>query len=219
MESNVGQVAKRLTRGLGDQYCVGIHRNDEAQYFVTFHGRSVPATPSPSETVGQDDYLSTTSANPDGETFHIEATGYVIAPSPSRFLPTRSLDKIKRKSTHHGLATVFTVPASGNDACATVDQNWIQKAVKDYEIVDDAFHQAFLTTVVFNGEGMRKPRVTPEAKQHLTQLGTQDIVLCSDIVDLPPGPYYRTGHQLRDVWKLEDDTYGTCMVTVAPMTK
>ncbi|KAK3392427.1 amidase signature domain-containing protein [Sordaria brevicollis] len=155
-------------------------------------------------------------ARPGGDLFHIGAEAYAIAPSSSRFLSTSIFDRLPKTHPRHGLATVFVVPASVNDACVAVDLPWIQKAVKHYETVDDVFHEAFLTTVIFNGEAKQKPRVTPEAKYYLEQLGTQDIVLCSDTADIPPGPYYMAGHELRNVWKLEDDTYGTCMVTVVP---
>ncbi|KAK3345659.1 hypothetical protein B0H65DRAFT_574824 [Neurospora tetraspora] len=154
-----------------------------------------------------------------GRTFKVGAALYVVAPFSCRLLPSSSIDKITRKFTRYGLATVFSVPSSGKDARSTVRLSWIQKALKDYEMVDDVFDQAFLATVVFNGGGKRKPRITPKAKQYLTKLGARGIVLCSGVADLPPGPYYMTGHQMRDVWKLEDDTYGTCMVTVAPKSK
>ncbi|KAJ4402241.1 hypothetical protein N0V85_005351 [Neurospora sp. IMI 360204] len=167
--------------------------------------------------VGKGDEFTTGSEY--GRTFKVGAALYVVASFPCRLLPASSIDKIKRRSTRRGLATVFSVPSSGKDAHETVRLSWIQKALKDYETVDDVFDQAFLATVVFNGGGKRKPRITPEAKQYLTKLGARDIVLCSGVADLPPGPYYMTGHQMRDVWKLEDDTYGTCMVTVAPKSK
>ncbi|KAK3946710.1 amidase signature domain-containing protein [Pseudoneurospora amorphoporcata] len=150
-----------------------------------------------------------------GRTSKVGAALYVVAPFQCR-LPASSIDKITRKFTRYGLATVFSVPSAGKDARTTVRLSWIQKALKDYETVDDVFDQAFLATVVFNGGGKWKPRITPEAKQYLTKLGARDIVLYSGVADLPPGPYYMTGHQMRDVWKLEDDIYGTCMVTVAP---
>ncbi|CCC14296.1 unnamed protein product [Sordaria macrospora k-hell] len=160
-----------------------------------------------------------TSCSEYGTTFKVGAASYVIAATPCRSLPTSRFDKIKRKPTRRGLATVFVVPASGKDVRAIVNLSWLVQALEDYETVDDVFDRSFLATVVFNGGGKRKPKITPAAKQYLTKLGTRDVVLCSGVADLPPGPYYITGHQLRDVWKLEDDTYGTSMVAVAPKSE
>lgn len=57
----------------------------------------------------------------------------------------------------------------------------------------DVFHNAFLATIVVNGGGKPKPRITLDSKEYLKELETGDIVLRSGGVDHPPGPHYLTG--------------------------
>lgn len=169
------------------------------------------------EATGHKDKVSSISGH--GGTFNIGTSVYAVAPTPCRLLPVSRLDKLRKKSTRRSLATVFLVPASDKGANETVTLDWITNAVENYTASDGVFHISFLETVIFKGGGKKKPRISPKAQKYLFEQGTRDIILWSDAVDLPPGPYYKTGNQMRDVWKLEDDTYGTCMVTVAPKSE
>lgn len=55
--------------------------------------------------------------------------------------------------------------------------------------------------------------ITKEADEHLKQLGNLFIVIVAES-DLLPGPYTLVGNEMRDVWKIVDDSFGTCMTTL-----
>ncbi|OKL58530.1 hypothetical protein UA08_06367 [Talaromyces atroroseus] len=82
-----------------------------------------------------------------------------------------------------------------------------------YHDCDDVFDEAFLHTVVFNGNEIGEVEYADEAREYLRQLGNEETLFVSS-PELLPGPYALVGGELRDVWKLVDDTNGTCMTTL-----
>lgn len=113
------------------------------------------------------------------------------------------------------LATVFNLP-KGESFNVTAD--YIQQQVIRYNEVDDLYQNAFLANVVFQGPKEDCITVTTEAWDYLHGLGTK-CVIGAESDSLPPGPYAVVGNQLRDAWKLVDDSNGTCMVTLKPQSK
>jgi hypothetical protein len=87
-----------------------------------------------------------------------------------------------------------------------------------YETKDDVFHTAFLDTVVFSGADGAHVNFTKEAQEYLGKLGNQHVIFVPSF-ELLPGPYVLIGNELRDVWKITDDSHGTCMATLKPQSK
>ncbi|KAF7555388.1 hypothetical protein G7Z17_g2234 [Cylindrodendrum hubeiense] len=73
--------------------------------------------------------------------------------------------------------------------------------------------------MVFIGPGPDDIEITPEALRYLRSLGNTATI--SDITLFPqllPGPYALVKQVLREVWKLVDDSNGTCMATLRPLS-
>ena len=85
--------------------------------------------------------------------------------------------------------------------------------MQSYEARDDVFHRAFLTVVIFAGANEHDVEVTDSARQYLRELGNQQVMFVST-PELLPGPYALVRGNLRGVWKLVDDSNGTCMATL-----
>jgi hypothetical protein len=113
------------------------------------------------------------------------------------------------------LAAVFNLPQGEKP---TVTSDWMRELVEKYNSCDDVFDKAFLEIVVFAGAREYDVEFTDEAQQYLRELGNQQVVFVSS-PGLLPGPYALVGGELRDVWKLVDDSNGTCMATLKPQSK
>lgn len=111
------------------------------------------------------------------------------------------------------LATVFKFP---RDAKTKLSEKWLRQSIEDYENRDDVFNEKFLQLVIF--QGVEPAEYSDDAKAYLRKLGNRKTLFISS-PELLPGPYVAIGNQLRDVWKLVDDSYGTCMTTVKPQLK
>lgn len=96
--------------------------------------------------------------------------------------------------------------------------DWLRACVQEYENTDDVFDKAFLATVVFHGAVAGDVEFTSDAREYLLKLGNEQVVFVT-LPDLLPGPYLVIGGKLRDVWKLVDDSNGTCMATLKPQSK
>ncbi|KAL7934352.1 amidase signature domain-containing protein [Trichoderma chlorosporum] len=113
------------------------------------------------------------------------------------------------------LTTVFPVPS---DRSTEISDEWIRKHLDEYK-QDDVFNEAFLANVVFleprKGHGFDRHSITKEAFQLLEDHGMKQCVFNSSASYLP-GPHVMVDQELREVWKLVDDSNGTCMVTLKP---
>lgn len=116
-----------------------------------------------------------------------------------------------------GPACVFHVPQN-TETTPELTADWVQAAISTYEHEDDVFHTDFLKIVVFIGANRNDVLFTDSAREYLAKLGNQHVVFDSSI-DLLPGPYLAVGSELRDVWKIANDTHGTCMATLQPQSK
>jgi hypothetical protein len=94
----------------------------------------------------------------------------------------------------------------------------MRKTVEEYEKGDDVFDKAFLATVIFYGVEEHDVTLTDRAREYLGKLGNKHIAFITS-PRLLPGPYVLVGNELRDVWKLVNDSNGTCMVTLKPNLK
>jgi hypothetical protein len=104
---------------------------------------------------------------------------------------------------------VFSIPPNGS---ASITDDWIRKCLDEYKH-DDVFSEEFLQCVVFNAS--RKPKVSNEAIDLLREHGMKEYVVTSS-TDYFPGPHVIVDQELREVWKLVDDSNKTCMVTLKP---
>ncbi|KAK4228636.1 amidase signature domain-containing protein [Podospora fimiseda] len=100
------------------------------------------------------------------------------------------------------LMSVFRLPP---DETSKIALEWVRSAVERYQ-ADDVFQIAFLETL------------TNEAKEYLQKLGNKQVVFLH-APSLLPGPYYMVQNQLRDVWRLFNDTHGTWMITLKSQAK
>lgn len=105
------------------------------------------------------------------------------------------------------MATVFS-----NLPVASITDEWIRKRLAEYKR-DDVFREEFLTCVVFNASP--KPSISDEAINLLREHGMEEYVFTWSR-DYLPGPHAIVDQELREVWKLVDDSNGTCMVTLKP---
>ncbi|KAI0115657.1 amidase signature domain-containing protein [Nemania sp. FL0031] len=110
-----------------------------------------------------------------------------------------------------GLITVFSIPPGGE-----LSAYWARWIVNLYTDDDDVFNNSFLKTVVICGAITGDAKLSPEARKFLIQRGNKDVVYLSEGPKLLPGPYACWGEEVMDVWKLEEDSSGTCMVTLKP---
>ena len=112
---------------------------------------------------------------------------------------------------------MFTLP---KDNKLRVTADWVRGLVRQYESEDDVFQRAFLATVVFSGAEEVDVEFTEEAQAYLNQLGNRHVVFVArPSQPLLPGPYVLVERELRDVWKIMDDTNGTCVATLKPQSK
>ncbi|PKK51768.1 hypothetical protein CI102_3128 [Trichoderma harzianum] len=111
------------------------------------------------------------------------------------------------------LATVFPVPP---ETSTEISMAWMRKILDEYR-TDDVFNQAFLANVVFIQPRERREEhpITKDAIRFLQEHGMKQYAFGSSSNYLP-GPHVMVDQELREVWKLVDDSYGTCMVTLKP---
>ncbi|KAI1425310.1 amidase signature domain-containing protein [Xylaria sp. FL1777] len=140
----------------------------------------------------------------DGYVFSVSGTDY-IAPNNSSMVAVSSLRDV-------GLITVFSLP---RDKIPQLSGEWIRSEVDNYIDSDDVFHPSFLKTVVFHGAAEDDVELSADAHEYLAQLGNKRVLFLSEPL-LLPGPYACWGEELKDVWKLVDDSSGTCMATLKP---
>ncbi|EHK47285.1 uncharacterized protein TrAtP1_010052 [Trichoderma atroviride] len=138
--------------------------------------------------------------------------GYIFTVSENRYIaPSSKRDSAlpKTNAVELKLATVFSIPPDGP---ASITDEWIRKCLDGYKH-DDVFGEEFLQCVVFNTS--RKLSVSNEAIHLLREHGMKEYVVTSS-TDYFPGPHVIVDQELREVWKLVDDSNGTCMVTLKP---
>jgi hypothetical protein len=97
-----------------------------------------------------------------------------------------------------------------------VTKRWLSGTIAQYRAEDDVFADQFLAGVIFQGAEESEVDFDGDAKDYLRSHGNQWTRFTTARV--LPGPYAQMGGRLRDVWKLEDDSNGTAMVTVRPQT-
>jgi len=107
---------------------------------------------------------------------------------------------------------VFDLPP---DPTAQITVDWTRSKVEEYVQVDDIFDTAFLSTIIFRGLELSKLTLAETAQAYLKTLGNQEVTSLSAQEQLP-GPYIIVKETLRDVSKVVDDAYGTCMTTLRP---
>lgn len=94
----------------------------------------------------------------------------------------------------------------------------MRKHLDEYK-TDDVFNEAFLANVVFleslERNAFGRPHITKEAVNFLYEHGMKRYTKSSSSNYLP-GPHVLVDQELREVWKLVDDSNGTCMVTLKP---
>lgn len=83
---------------------------------------------------------------------------------------------------------------------------------------DDVFHGGFFSNIVFHGAEEDNIAITAEAAEYLAEIGNKQTVF-SSLPRLLPGPYACVNQELREVWKLVDDSNGTCMITLKPSSR
>lgn len=127
------------------------------------------------------------------------------------------LSSVQSSTSEAELVCVFQLPESPKPH---VTVEWIEHAIATYERDDDVFQKAFLRTVIFSGAKEGEVTLPPKAQDYLATVGNQRVIFlpCSSATILP-GPYFLAGHQLRDVWKIVDDSHGTCMETLKPQSR
>ncbi|KAK0631095.1 amidase signature domain-containing protein [Bombardia bombarda] len=113
------------------------------------------------------------------------------------------------------LASVFLLPQE-TPRSFELTADWVKAAVAGY-LEDDVFDAAFLATVIFCQAEDSHVDLTSAAREYICKLGNQRVIF-ADLPDVLPGPYAIVGAQLRDVWKLIDDSYGTCMAALQPQS-
>ncbi|PNP47805.1 hypothetical protein THARTR1_10490 [Trichoderma harzianum] len=113
------------------------------------------------------------------------------------------------------LATVFPVPPKRS---TKISEAWVRKHLDEYK-TDDVFNEAFLANVVFleprKRHGFGRHPITKDAIKFLRERGMKRYTFSSSS-NYPLGPYVLVNQELREVWKLVDDSNGTCMVTLKP---
>lgn len=91
---------------------------------------------------------------------------------------------------------------------------FISKHLAEY-MLDDVFSQEFLAVVVFIVP--RKSCISKEEIKILEENGMKEYIFVSS-TDYSPGPHVIVDQELREVWKLVEDSYASCMVTLKPQT-
>ncbi|EHK20648.1 uncharacterized protein TRIVIDRAFT_223620 [Trichoderma virens Gv29-8] len=113
------------------------------------------------------------------------------------------------------LATVFLVPSDGS---TIISDEWMRRRLDEYK-KDDVFNEAFLANVIFLESRKRhridKHSITKETIKFLKEHGMKQCIFSSSPNYLP-GPHVMVDQELREVWKLVDNSNGTCMVTLKP---
>ncbi|RSM10374.1 hypothetical protein CDV31_007250 [Fusarium ambrosium] len=136
---------------------------------------------------------------------------YVFTISGTRYMAPRSRLDLALPIPNYALIAVITLPEQES---IRITVEWLQDRLSSYS-KDDVFNNSFLATIVFQGPEKDVVASTKEITEYLEGLGCQTTCFCS-LPGLLPGPYVYVNQQLRHVWKLVDDTNGTCMVTLKP---
>ncbi|RSL54933.1 hypothetical protein CEP54_009624 [Fusarium duplospermum] len=134
--------------------------------------------------------MTTSSTSPERDTWHLAPACKDLA------LPIRN----------YSLVAVITLPQQES---RQITVEWLQDRLSSYS-KDDVFNDSFLANIVFQGPDKDFVASTKEAAEYLEGLGAQTTCFCS-LPGLIPGPYVYIDQQLRHVWKLVDDSNGTCM--------
>ncbi|KAM6478094.1 amidase signature domain-containing protein [Trichoderma sp. SZMC 28011] len=131
------------------------------------------------------------------------------------FAPRSKKDSRLPKTVGINLTTVFPVPPENS---IYISEEWMRKHLDEYK-TDDVFNEAFLANVVFleslERNAFGRPHITKEAVNFLYEHGMKRYTKSSSSNYLP-GPHVLVDQELREVWKLVDDSNGTCMVTLKP---
>ncbi|KAM0455117.1 hypothetical protein ACHAPV_008008 [Trichoderma viride] len=96
---------------------------------------------------------------------------------------------------------------------ATEKKIWTSEASDSDYRRDDVFSEEFLAFVVFIVP--RKSYVSKEAIHVLKENGMKEYVVVSS-TSYSPGPHVIVDQELREVWRLVDDSHASCMVTLKP---
>jgi len=113
-------------------------------------------------------------------------------------------------SSGDSLATVLDLSRQQTQT-EELSAEWIQTTIDVYQ-EDDVFRADFIQTVVFTGA--KEIKLSDKAREYLAEMGNHYIHFHPS--PIPPGPYAIIDGELREVWKLVDDVYGTCMATLKP---
>ncbi|KAH7264620.1 amidase signature domain-containing protein [Fusarium solani] len=136
---------------------------------------------------------------------------YVFTISGTRYMAPRSRLDLALPIPNYALVAVVTLPQHES---IQITVEWLQDRLGLYS-KDDVFNNSFLANIVFHSPEQDTVAFTKEAADYLEGLDTQTTSVCS-LSGLLPGPYVYVNQQLRHVWKLVDDSNGTCMVTLKP---
>ncbi|KAF3480209.1 uncharacterized protein GIQ15_05556 [Arthroderma uncinatum] len=135
----------------------------------------------------------------------------------TRYIATRSnTDAVLTIPDEFSLATIFMLP---KDQHGEITVDWMRDNVERYKLLDDVFHEAFLAGVIFLCAGEEHVKVTDEAWTYLLKSGAQWIKYIPALgagQNVLPGPCAISRNRICDVWKLVDDTNGTCMNALWP---
>ncbi|KAK3328636.1 amidase signature domain-containing protein [Cercophora scortea] len=147
-----------------------------------------------------------------------ESGGHIFTLSEARYFVPCSGDSLNLTvplTQDFGLVTVITLQPGIRHPKVTAD--WVRPIIEAYKNNDDVFSHDFLATVIFYGTDKRHVQFADDAREYLTQLGNKHVIFMpATSPTLWPGPYALVKGKLRNVWKLVDDSNGTCMVTLKP---
>ena len=109
----------------------------------------------------------------------------------------------------------MTVFHLSNEKSIQLTEKWLHEIIDEYKNRDDIFTESFLSGVIFYGPSESK--LTNEAQEYLKKHGNKWIKFLSASGPIPlPGPYACIAGNMRDVWKLVEDSHGTCMTSIRP---
>ncbi|KAK5995289.1 Scytalone dehydratase-like Arp1-like protein [Cladobotryum mycophilum] len=145
----------------------------------------------------------------------LDSTGCLFSVSGIRYIAPISqvTPRLKNRTlpkTGLGLATVFSIPPGSQ----RITTEWVEECLDIYND-DDVFNQEFLANVVFHGSGERRIEITNEALEFLERRGMKTYTI-NWTPGCLPGPHVVVDRELREVWRLVDDSNGTCLVTLKP---
>lgn len=99
------------------------------------------------------------------------------------------------------------------ETCIT--EVWLRQKVVSYRSSDDVFCDAFMSGVLFT-QGTEEPKISAGASDYMESLGTTWREITPAICSPSPGPYFTSGGQLFDAYRLYDDTQGAFMAGILP---